>query len=71
MPLFGLTLLVDLSSAVAFGVFSDTHGVATLPISIPNDMALVGSAFYFQALGAEPCAAPAIGATNGLSVVVR
>ncbi|MBM3976677.1 MAG: hypothetical protein FJ299_06770 [Planctomycetes bacterium] len=70
IPLFGGTLLIDLTSPTLMNVASNAGGNVTKPLAIPNLLALVGVHVYFQAGFLDAAAPQGISLTRGLDVKI-
>lgn len=70
IPLFGGTLLIDLTAPTLLNIASNAGGSVSKPLAIPNQMALVGVHVYFQAGFLDGAAAQGISLTRGLDVKV-
>ncbi|TAJ24399.1 MAG: hypothetical protein EPO68_01435 [Planctomycetota bacterium] len=68
IPLFGGTLLIDLTAPTLLNVASNGAGNVTKPLAIPNQMALAGVHVYFQAGFLDAAAPQGVSLTRGLDV---
>lgn len=69
-PLFGGTLLVELPMLDRYPFQADGEGMATVTFTVPDDPALVGDEFYFQAGAFDPDQVQGRALSNGLRAVV-
>jgi hypothetical protein len=70
IPLFGGTLLIDLTAPTLMNVASNGAGNVSKPLAIPNQMSLVGMHVYFQAGFLDSAAPQGISLTRGLDVKI-
>ncbi|MCA8950056.1 MAG: beta-propeller fold lactonase family protein [Planctomycetes bacterium] len=70
LPLLGVDLLVDPTSAVSTLVFADTHGGEVTPFSLAPGSAHVGLALRAQILWLDPCGPQGIASTRGLGFTI-
>lgn len=68
----GVNVLVDLTSPglLLVPVASDTTGLATLPVPIPNNSKLVGASAFLQVYWNDKCGSQGLAASNGLKVTI-
>lgn len=71
IPALGITVLVDPSSAVPFGLAANAFGAAIHPFPLPPNPAVVGAALYAQALWLDLCGSQLWASSPGLSFTIR
>ena len=71
VPLAGITVNVDPTTAAVTFVQADAAGTALYPLPVPNQPSLVGVVLYTQVGWLDPCGTQGFSGSRGLAVTVR
>jgi len=71
IPIIGIELLVDPTTAVSITLASDSSGNANHPFPIPSDASLIGTSIHAQALWLDWCGADLWASSDGVEITIQ